>query len=227
MGGKVRIRAYLEGLAEEGKISWTSLNGGPFFDMCTYHSHSHSHSRSWYGLMVICCATGLAKGPAGFDIASHHVRMYGTGNHLLYWTPLPTMGLAAANMLRNPLPILNRPVYICPFAPGSLTQNILLSTLERVLATPFTIENVDVAKLNAHARIALDRGEAGKAMKSLAVSNQFYEEDSGNDFSHLLCNELVGVEMMSVEDAVRDVVARYGPDYGLVQGMYRVEACEI
>jgi uncharacterized protein YbjT (DUF2867 family) len=33
-GAKVRIRAYLEGLGKEGKISWTSLNGGPFFDMC-------------------------------------------------------------------------------------------------------------------------------------------------------------------------------------------------
>jgi hypothetical protein len=137
------------------------------------------------------------------------------------------MGLAAANMLRNPDAIANRPVYICPFAPGSLTQNILLSTLERVLATPFTTENVDVAKINAHARIALERGEAGKAMKGLGLSNQFYEGDSGNDFSHLIANELVGVEMMSVEDAVRDVVARFGPEYGLVEGMYRIEACEI
>jgi hypothetical protein len=42
VGGKVRIRKYLEGLASEGKIGWTSLNGGPFFDMCTYHSHPHA-----------------------------------------------------------------------------------------------------------------------------------------------------------------------------------------
>jgi hypothetical protein len=34
VGAKVRIRAYLEGLAKEGKIAWTALNGGPFFDMC-------------------------------------------------------------------------------------------------------------------------------------------------------------------------------------------------
>jgi len=36
VGGKVRIRSYLEGLGKEGKISWTSLNGGPFFDMCEW-----------------------------------------------------------------------------------------------------------------------------------------------------------------------------------------------
>jgi hypothetical protein len=33
-GAKIRIREYLEQLSKEGKIAWTSLNGGPFFDMC-------------------------------------------------------------------------------------------------------------------------------------------------------------------------------------------------
>jgi uncharacterized protein YbjT (DUF2867 family) len=33
-GAKYRIRQYLEELGKEGKIAWTSLNGGPFFDMC-------------------------------------------------------------------------------------------------------------------------------------------------------------------------------------------------
>jgi hypothetical protein len=33
-GAKIRIRGYLEELAKEEKISWTGLNGGPFFDMC-------------------------------------------------------------------------------------------------------------------------------------------------------------------------------------------------
>jgi putative NADH-flavin reductase len=35
-GAKLRIREYLQQLGEEGKISWTSLNGGPFFDMCEW-----------------------------------------------------------------------------------------------------------------------------------------------------------------------------------------------
>jgi uncharacterized protein YbjT (DUF2867 family) len=34
VGAKYRIRGYLEALGKEGKIKWTSLNGGPFFDMC-------------------------------------------------------------------------------------------------------------------------------------------------------------------------------------------------
>jgi hypothetical protein len=34
VGGKCRIRDYLEELGQKQKIAWTSLNGGPFFDMC-------------------------------------------------------------------------------------------------------------------------------------------------------------------------------------------------
>ena len=33
IGSKVRIREYLTELAAVGKLTWTSLNGGPFFDM--------------------------------------------------------------------------------------------------------------------------------------------------------------------------------------------------
>jgi hypothetical protein len=42
VGAKVRIKEYLEKLGKEGKISWTGLNGGPFFDMCKL-KHVHDH----------------------------------------------------------------------------------------------------------------------------------------------------------------------------------------
>ena len=203
VGSKLRIREYLGKIAAEGKISWTSLNGGPFFDM-------------W-----------LMKGPAGFDISNRHARIYGTGNNPLFWTPLPTMALAAANMLRNPEPIINRPIYICPFPKGQLTQNRLFDTLESVMSTKFTREVVDVKRINENARIALGRGEAAKAMKGLAVTNQFYEGDSGNDFSHLVENEIVGVEITQVEDAVKAAVTTYGQDCPVVESFFRVEPCEI
>jgi nucleoside-diphosphate-sugar epimerase len=34
VGAKVRTRAYLQELAKEGKLHWTGLTTGPFFDMC-------------------------------------------------------------------------------------------------------------------------------------------------------------------------------------------------
>ena len=170
---------------------------------------------------------GLMKGPAGFDIANRKARIYGTGSNPLCWTPLPTIALAAANMLRNSEPILNRPIYISPFPKHQLTQRVLLNTLESVLNSKFEVEEIDIKKINENARIALDRGEVGKAMKGLTISTQFYEEDSGNDFSDLVENETVGVGMMNVEDAVRHAIQTYGNDCKVVEGMFRVEACEV
>jgi nucleoside-diphosphate-sugar epimerase len=168
---------------------------------------------------------GLAKGPAGFDIANRRARIYGTGNNILCWTSVPTMGVAVINMLRNPEAVLNRTIFICPFE--NLTQNVLLSALETVLGEKFDVENIDIAKINKHSRIALARGEGTKAMKGLTISNQFYEDDCGNDFRHLVENKLVGVEMMSVEDAVRDVIERYGKHPEIVEAMFNVQPCEI
>lgn len=203
IGAKFRIREDLRELAAAGNIQWTSLNGGPFFDM-------------W-----------LMKGPAGFDVANRRARIYGTGNNPLFWTPLSVIAQAAANMLRNPEAVANRPIYICPFAKGTLTQRSLLTALEHVLDSEFAVEEVNVAQINTNAKIALESGEAGKAMKGLTVSNQFYEEDSGNDFSHLIENDLVGVDLMTVEEAVRDAIASWGKDCPVVETMYRVEACEV
>ena len=167
------------------------------------------------------------KGPAGFDVANRRARIYGTGSNPLFWTPLPTMALAAANMLRNTEPTFNRPIYICPFGKHKLTQSILLNTLETVLDTKFDVTKVDVKTINENAKIALGRREAAKAMKGLTVSNQFYEGDSGNDFSHLVENETVGIKSATVEGAVRDAVKAYGEDCKVVESFYSVEACEI
>lgn len=40
VGEKPRIRRYLEEKAKEGRIAWTALNGGPFFDLCKIPEHS-------------------------------------------------------------------------------------------------------------------------------------------------------------------------------------------
>lgn len=49
VGAKVRIRDYLQELSAESKITWTSLNGGPFFDMCKQNMISVN---SWVRMML-------------------------------------------------------------------------------------------------------------------------------------------------------------------------------
>lgn len=207
----------------------TPTNYPPFFPIFPY-------------LTPASKSTGLMRGPAGFSLPTTHARIYGTGNTPLYWTPLPTLARAAANMLRNPLPILNRAIHICPFVerPGEksrITQRVLLQTLEKLLDQKFSVENVDVEVIWKRAMDVLEKYRLGQpggeqmalAVKGLAVSNQFFEEEGedGDAFNSLVENEVVGVEVMSVEEAVRQAVERYGRDCKVVEGMFRVEACEI
>lgn len=201
VGSKPRIRELLQKLSSEGRIHWTALNGGPFFDM-------------W-----------LMKGPAGFDIPNKQVRIYGTGDNPLFWTPLDTIGATAATMLLNPSLCLDRAIHIKPIP--DLTQNTLLAAVEKVLSIKMSVEHVDVAKMNRNSRIALERGEIAKAMKGLTISNQFYEEDSGNDVSEKVENEKFGVETITVEDAVKAAVEKWGTAGPVVETLFRVNPCEV
>jgi hypothetical protein len=165
------------------------------------------------------------KGPAGFDIPNRQARIYGSGDLPIHWTPLFIIARTIKTMLLNPVPIANRGIYICPLL--EVTQNKILSTLEKILNEKFSVTNVDIAKINKHARIALERGDIAKARAGLTVSNQFYEGDSGNNLSGLVENELVGVKQIDLEDALREAFGRWGTDKAVVESMYRVEPCEI
>jgi len=162
------------------------------------------------------------KGPAGFDIPNRDARIYGTGNNPLCWTPLTTIAQALTTMLLHPTRALNRSILISPIR--NLTQNILLTTLESILDTKFTTTNVDVALMNKNALIALEKGEVVKAMKGLTISNQFFEdEDGGVNFFDKAENELVGVQDVGVEEAVRMAIELYGLETPVTEGMYKVD----
>jgi len=195
VGDKIAVRAMLEERSAKNEISWTALSGGPFFDM-------------W-----------LTKGPAGFDIPNRLARIYGTGDNLSCWTPLPVMARAAANMLRNPDPILNRPVFISGVK--DLSQNTLLVALEEELGK-FEVTHVDVKKIKREAEEARDRGEIGKWMKGMTVNSNFNEEESHSNFWHLVENDLIGIEAVTVGEAVKETLERFGKDVKVVEALFRV-----
>ncbi|CAN9215470.1 unnamed protein product [Alternaria alternata] len=222
VGSKCRIREYLEELGREKKMAWCSLNGGPFFDM-------------W-----------LMKGPAGFVQSTH-----------LPYQTYPTTMLVSTVLETNPytgplfqqsasqLATCSATLFLSPTGPFSsvpsphLTQNMLLRVLEKLLDTSFSVEHVDLEKIHRHALVVLEKwkegGEQeegkvqmGKAMKGLAISNQFYGgEDDVKHLGQAVQNEIVGVKTMQVEDAVREALEQYGKECQVVQGMFNVEACDI
>jgi putative NADH-flavin reductase len=69
VGSKCRIREYLEELGMEKKLTWASLNGGPFFDMCRFSSEHRG--LAFRKNNTESSTTGLMKGPAGFGKPSY------------------------------------------------------------------------------------------------------------------------------------------------------------
>ncbi|KKY22199.1 putative isoflavone reductase family protein [Diplodia seriata] len=154
------------------------------------------------------CWAALNGGPffdMCFDIAARKATIYGTGDNLACWTPLPFIAAALLNMLRAPDAVKNRAVFVCGVR--GLTQNALLEALEAEVGEKFDVERVDVKKMKADALELLERGEVKAAMRGLTLSGQFNEEGSAADFWHLVENELVGVEPVSVREAVRMTLA--------------------
>ncbi|KAL8903740.1 MAG: hypothetical protein Q9207_003735 [Kuettlingeria erythrocarpa] len=190
VGDKPRIRRYLEGKSQEGLIAWTALNGGPFFDL-------------W-----------LTAGPAGFDIANRKATIYGTGNNLACWTPLPTIAKAVRNMLLPAtLPkVLNRAVFICGV--NDVTQNNILTALEAETGSKFEVIHADVKKIRREAMEALEKDDWKAATRGMTITHQFDEEDSAANFWDLVDNETVGVTPVTVRKAVRATleVGRKGHD---------------
>lgn len=168
-----------------------ALNGGPFFDM-------------W-----------LSKGPAGFDIKRKTATIYDTGNTLACWTPLPVVATAVVNMLRSPHheKIINRGVFICGVE--NVTQNNILAALESELGAgggggggeKFTVQRVQLEPIKEAAMKSLERGEWKDATRGLALWFNFKEGVSKANFWNRVENELVGVQAVRVEDAVRAVLA--------------------
>ena len=164
--------------------------------ICVSHCLLHRQSKS-----DRAPAVGLRKGVAGFNIPARKATIYGTGNNLACWTPLPVVATAAVNMLRKPDEIKNRAIFICGIY--GLTQNTILAALEAETGDQFEREIVDVQKIRSDALNALEAGELGKAARGLTINAQFNELDSAANFWHLVDNDVVGVEAVDVRDAVR------------------------
>lgn len=172
-----------------------ALNGGPFFDM-------------W-----------LSKGPAGFDLVKRKATIYDTGNNLACWTPLPVVASAVVNMLRsfpNNPKILNHAVFICGVK--GVSQNAILAALESEIGKKegkkegdnfkfFSVEHVPLEPIKEAAMKALERGEWRDATKGLALWFNFKQGVSRADFWSKVENELVGVQAIELDEAIRAVLA--------------------
>ncbi len=141
------------------------------------------------------------RGFEGFDIPARKAKIYGSGNNLSCWTPLPTIASAVVNMLRNPDVILNRGIFISGVR--DLTQNAILAALEAETGDKFEVEHIDLEQIKEKALAALAKGEYKQATMGLTINSNFNEEDSAANFWDKVENELVGIRAVTAQEAVK------------------------
>lgn len=146
-------------------------------------------------------------GYAGFDIPNRKAIIYGSGNNLSCWTPLPMIAVAVVNMLRDPSGILNRGIFISGVV--DLTQNAILAALEAETGEKFAVEHADLEQIKKEALEALEKGEYRQATRGLTISSNFNEKDSAANFWDKVENELVGVKPVSVQEATRAAMSSW------------------
>jgi len=141
------------------------------------------------------------RGFEGFDIPARKAKIYGSGNNLSCWTPLPTIASAVVNMLRNPDVILNRGIFISGVR--DLTQNAILAALEAETGDKFEVEHIDLEQIKEKALAALAKGEYKQATMGLTINSNFNEEERAANFWDKVENELVGIRAVTAQEAVK------------------------
>lgn len=118
-------------------------------------------------------------------------------------------------MLRNPDTILNRPVFISGVR--DLTQNAILAALEAEIGSKFEIDHIDLKQIKRDALAALANGEYRQATRGLTLNSNFNEEESKANFWDIVENDVVGVQAVTVQDAVRTAMAAEGSKWPITE----------
>ncbi|KAJ7585955.1 hypothetical protein C8J56DRAFT_788066 [Mycena floridula] len=141
---KVKSEARLQKLAAEGKIQWTAITAGAFFD--------------W----------GLTAMPfLGIDLENKRAMLIDGGRVKVHHTLLSTIGQAAVTILSNPKVALNRTAFIHDFF---VTQRDILEIAEEVFGTKFEIIDIDSEELYQTSVAGLAAGNGFSAVGIVQAS---------------------------------------------------------
>lgn len=180
---KLKIREYVEQVAAQGKIEWSAINNGPFFDL------------------------GIQYGFLGPNVRTKKAVFHDGGDKPVCATSTFDIASAVAKMLQHPIETRNKPVYVYSAA---ITERQITSIVSRLTGIDFEIENIDV---KAGARAYYGELEAGrdprrdpKMMFNLYFLMMYAEGYGGDYRDSLAMNEVLGLRVMDerdIEEAVR------------------------
>lgn len=108
-------------------------------------------------------------------------------------------------MLRNPDKILICAIFIS--GARDLTQNAILAALEVETGDKFKTEPVDLKPIRENALAALAKGDYHQVNGGLALNANFNEKERAVNFWHMVENDLVVIQAVTIEAAVRAAMA--------------------
>jgi nucleoside-diphosphate-sugar epimerase len=175
--GKKEVREYLQSLARAGKLSWTSLVTGHFFDY------------------------GLASGLLLMDLNKKKIVMVDGGQVLWSTSTLERVGEAVVAILRNEEKTRDKMLYIQSF---SISQRKLLEVCEKVQGQKWDVEEVKSGKFMKEMKKRIDEGEDHEATENLVgvvgiIDGDWRRKDG-------FANEMLGLKEGDLEGEVRKVI---------------------
>lgn len=175
---KVKVRKVLEGLASEGKISWTAVSNGGFFD--------------W----------GLKVGFLDQDAKSKKATLYDGGDLPISFTLLSDVAKAVAGILKHPEETKNRLVYV---QSTRLSLKQLSAIQEKVLGIKFDTTVVSTQDVLKEANEKIAKGDPSGFFMQLLPS--VVGKDCGGDYEGKDSNELLGIKLLD-ETEIEEVIKK-------------------
>jgi hypothetical protein len=168
---KVEIRTYVESLATEGKIDWTSINNGPFLIPQIWTS-------GWMGPSIQTKTAILHDG----------------GEQIVCGSTLKRIGEGVAKSLsaEHAAETKNQSVYVysAPLSEKKVTQ-----VVSKITGIEFQEKNISIESVIKDAYAAIEKGDMSKMM-SLYIPFCF-GDGYGGDFRKQSWNERLGLKEMN------------------------------
>ncbi|KAL6358744.1 hypothetical protein LRP88_08936 [Fusarium phalaenopsidis] len=194
---KAKIREYLTSVisSTDSTTTWTSINNGPFFEMC------------------------LRFGVLGPNLREKKATFHNGGNNMIGTTTLPDIATAVAKVLDSAhfAETANQPVYIYSAA---VSERLLTELASKVTGIDFgTVEDGRIADLDVD-ELVRDSDEKRSKGDMSGMFNYYYQMMygkgyGGTDFKELSWNDRLGLKSMTEED-IEEVLRAAAVEFGIL-----------
>ena len=184
---KQDVVAYLKTKEKDG-MAWTAICCGMFFDWSILNSHMQ------------------------FQVPAHRYTIFSDGNHPFIGTTLSQIARSVAAVISpsHLAKTANRYIYISSSfsSQAPLTQNLVLSSLERACGSRFTITRSTVDELAASGLAKMGKGLVMEGLVEI-VNASMYGYGGLNEFSKEaeIWNKVLGLPEEDLDNVVQSVVA--------------------